>query len=851
MRYLILFTLIVIISSLNAQTIDSVAIKQVDSLILVSRDLTAKKDFDQALAVNAAAEKIALEKIGPESAAYGSCSFNRGRVNYFKGDKPEAEKWYLKAKVIREKTLGREHPDYANTLNNLAIIYKDMGNYEQAETYYLQSKEIREKTLGREHPDYASSLYNLANLYLDLGNYEKAEAYYLESKEIREKILGREHLGYAQSLNNLASLYKNLGNYEKAEAYYLESKEIWEKTLGREHPYYALSLNNLSSLYETQSRCTESPPLLAEALTLSRTRIAGSISFLSERELAKYAATKQGSSKINAYLLNRPVEQADMLPELSYDQSLFTKGFLMQAAARLQQLTSSSPQATAINNDLKGYHRRIAQQLSLPIAQRKGVEELKEKANVLEKELSRTVAGYSEAMKQVKWQDVQLHLKQTDAAIEFISFKNDFPKTTDSFMYAALILKSGDKQPQFIPLFEEKSLDSLLNTKSDRKSDYANSLYTLADRGAIAIEAPKKSLYDLIWKPLEKELTGIKTVYYAPSGLLHRINLDAIPISDTETLADMYQLVAVNSTRQLVIPDQVKVVNNEAVLYGGILYEQDSILEVKEALFATRTRGSLTFSSVDSTLRGGTWNYLAGTEREVNAIEKIMQTSGVQTNLKKGYAATEESFKNIGVDNNPSPRILHIATHGYFFNDPDRANSAKSGVTHDSAASKGTAKAAPSNSKASILDTDPVFKISDHPMLRSGLIMSGGNVAWQGKQTLEGREDGVLTAYEISQMNLSNTELVVLSACETGLGDIQGNEGVYGLQRAFKIAGAKYLIMSLWQVPDKQTSLLMTTFYKKWLEEKLNIPNAFHAAQKELRDNGLDPYNWAGFVLVE
>ncbi|MFZ1255920.1 MAG: CHAT domain-containing protein, partial [Saprospiraceae bacterium] len=130
---------------------------------------------------------------------------------------------------------------------------------------------------------------------------------------------------------------------------------------------------------------------------------------------------------------------------------------------------------------------------------------------------------------------------------------------------------------------------------------------------------------------------------------------------------------------------------------------------------------------------------------------------------------------------------------------------------------------------------------------------------WQGKQTIEGREDGILTAYEISQMNLSNTELVVLSACETGLGDIQGNEGVYGLQRAFKIAGAKYLIMSLWQVPDKQTSLLMTTFYKKWLEaegpdkvgNKMTIPDAFHAAQKELRDNGLDPYNWAGFVLVE
>ena len=145
-------------------------------------------------------------------------------------------------------------------------------------------------------------------------------------------------------------------------------------------------------------------------------------------------------------------------------------------------------------------------------------------------------------------------------------------------------------------------------------------------------------------------------------------------------------------------------------------------------------------------------------------------------------------------------------------------------------------------------------------MIRSGILLSGANYAWKnGKPFHERMEDGILTAYEISQMNLSNTELVVLSACETGLGDIQGNEGVYGLQRAFKIAGAKYLIMSLWQVPDKQTSMLMTTFYRKWLEaegpdkgrKKMSIPDAFHAAQKDLRDMGLDPYQWAGFVLVE
>ena len=410
-------------------------------------------------------------------------------------------------------------------------------------------------------------------------------------------------------------------------------------------------------------------------------------------------------------------------------------------------------------------------------------------------------------MKQVKWQEVQQKLKAGEAAIEFVHYRYTAKQATDSTMYAALLLKPGDRQPRFITLFEERSLDSLLQSNNGLKADYVNGLYALADRGIKISQHGKRSLYELIWKPLENDLKGIKTIYFSPSGLLHRINLDAIPVAENETLADKYQLIELNSTRQLVIANEIKISDKDAVLYGGINFDAFG----------------------DSTTRGGAWNYLPGTEREVNALETIMRSAGLKTKIKKGLGATEESFKKIGANNSASPKILHIATHGYFFPDPkDKAGN-----------------------QQSFSNKEPVFKMSDHPMLRSGLILSGGNKGWDGDRNLEEKEDGVLTAYEISQMNLSNTELVVLSACETGLGTIQGNEGVYGLQRAFKIAGARYLIMSLWQVPDKQTSVLMITFYKKWLKEKMTIPNAFHAAQKKLRDEGLDPYYWAGFVLVE
>jgi CHAT domain-containing protein/Flp pilus assembly protein TadD len=996
-------------------------VRQVDSLIKVSRELTGQRQYDKALEVNAIAEKIVLDKVGRESALYGNTCFNHGRVNAFKGNFNEAEKWYYESLAIREKVLGKKNPDYAWTLNNLGVMYMSMGifekaepllleaqvirenvlgkmnadyamslnnlanlymysgsfekaeslyldalairenvlgrnhpdfatslnnlglyyykigenkkaetflleskeireevlskdhpeystslnnlaalyqqmfNYEKAELLYIESKSIREKSLGKEHPLYGSSLSNLASLYFNMGQFKKAEPLYLESKAIREKALGKNHPEYLASLLNLAVLYMDLGqfdisekyfketkeiqkevigdqhpdyaitlnsmanlysamnNYEKAEPLLLESKAIREKILGKDHPSYLWNLKNLTFLYEQQAKYSLSEPLLEELSVLQQRELTKASTFLSEAELAKYTKMIEDSGdNLGAYLLSRNFKKMHTgeLSSLAYNHSLLFKGFLQTAAARLRSLASTSKESEEISLKLKSYRRRLSEEYTKPIIDRKQIAVLEEKATGAEKELARSVAGYDKEVQQVNWKEVQKKLSPNEAALEFIHFKINFPNKLDSVMYAALLIKADVSVPIFVSLFEEKSIDSLVHNNSTYKADYVNDLYTLASRGMVEIKTPKRSLFEILWKPLEQYLNGITTIYYSPSGLLHRINLDALPLSEIETLADKYHLIELNSTRQLVIPGSNES-NNESVLYGGIQYEPDSNVKLAEPIIASRSGSELSFSEMDSTMRGGNWNYLAGTEREVNSLEKIMMNAGINVTLKKGYEATEESFKNLSAMHSSSPRIIHIATHGYFFSDHDRAISAAGRMSHDSATSEGTAKAATLRKSKGMGEDEPVFKLSDHPMLRSGLIMAGGNAAWQGNPSPQGSEDGILTAYEISQMNLSNTELVVLSACETGLGEIQGNEGVYGLQRAFKIAGAKYLIMSLWQVPDKQTSLLMTTFYRKWLEEKMTIPNAFHAAQKELRNLGLDPYQWAGFVLVE
>ncbi|MCC7027306.1 MAG: CHAT domain-containing protein [Saprospiraceae bacterium] len=827
-------------------------------------------EYDKAISLFNEVKKIFGSINGIDSIEYAFCLHNLANVYFEIGNYNQAELYYTNSLSIREKLNGRNDPQCAASINCLGNLYSAMGlpdkalnlfqealeiyrstvgennfylagclnniaeifskrmQFDQAEDYYLKAKAIFEKTLGKESPDYAMTIDNMANMYFYKQDFKQAEKLYLEAFEIRKNIFGLVHPEVANSLSNLGNFYTNRNMPLQARPYLTQAKEVWEKIFGKDHPDYVLALNNLICHYWLTNQNKELKESLIESNRIEKKLVSRASKHLSEFELSSYI-------KVFSSSLDRVFSYCDVSHSLQgecYNNVLFYKGYLLNAAAQISRIAHLDSNLIETFNELKLCNQNLSRELTLPLENRSKdkIESLEENINIIEKDLARKGRSLEETQKEIGFQDLIHSLKPNEAVIEFVHFNFIKAEFTDSIIYAALLIRKDLLEPVYIKLFEQKSLDSLLKFENSRQSEYVNTLYTLTDRGIKDQTNSRRNLADILWTPLEPFLAGINTVYYASTGLLHRINFDAIAINDQETIADSYHLIGFGSTRQLVqqIPFEIK--NNDAVLFGGINFEEDTISNNKNRMpteINSDKKEHLLISNNDMKLT--IWDFLPGTEREVNSLQKIMQSARINVNLKKGYEATEESFKNIGTNNKSSPRILHIATHGYFF--PDLKESLLASVT------------SPQN--------EIVFKTSDHPMLRSGLIMAGGNAAWQGKQTLEGKEDGILTAYEISQMNLSNTELVVLSACETGLGDIQGNEGVYGLQRAFKIAGAKYLIMSLWQVPDKQTSLLMTTFYKKWLEDKMSIPDAFHAAQKQMRENGLDPYNWAGFVLVE
>ncbi|MEZ5044097.1 MAG: CHAT domain-containing tetratricopeptide repeat protein [Saprospiraceae bacterium] len=765
---------------------------------------------------------------GINNISYAQSVANLAMVNQALGRIEEAETYYLKAEQIFKYVLGVEHPFLANVYQGIGEFYRLTEQYHKALNVQDKALNIVENSLGRNHHLFGSILENKALVHFKLGEVDTADSLLQSGKKIKESQLGILHANVATSWNNLGYFYYLNKMFSKAEEHLLEAKKLRKEILGVNNLEYFTTLGNLLLLYLDIERFDSIPALAVDLTNISIQQFVNSTFFLTEQELRLFASK---FFRVHETLLSSNILFPNrVLSNSSFDLSLLNKGFLLNARYRINKICGADSVCQSKLDDLRNLQAYLSKLYVKPISERANIGEWENRANQLEKDLIQSVSDYGETFDQIKWNDVRSNLNQQETAIEFVHFRFNNPEPTDSIFYAALVLRPGDEAPKFIPLFEEKEIASLLQKANGKRQRYIDDFYFYEEG------LPGAQLYQLIWKPLEPYLKDIKTIYYSPSGLLHRINLAAIPLNGQETLGDRYQLSLLGSTRQLVIKDTNQRVDQQAVVIGGVRYQTDTTkmaISNKSGSTAALSLPDILQFQADTTIsdtRGDATGYLPYSTQEAVAITTSLETAGYQVQLDTGYTATEEAFRQMGGGKTLSPRILHIATHGYFYPDPQEKNAQTDPLP----------------------DESPAFQNSTHPMIRAGLLLAGSEQAYTTGKGPQDREDGVLTAYEISQLDLSNTELVVLSACETGLGDIEGNEGVYGLQRAFKIAGAKYLIMSLWKVNDKATLEFMSSFYEQWLNKKRSIPEAFRKTQTFMKQQYPDsPYLWAGFVLVE
>lgn len=771
-------------------------------------------NYYEAIRLGREAIQILEKTIGKKHPSYAMSLLNLSLYNFKISNYDEAFRMCKDALQLLQDNCGKEHPEYAVALNNLAHFHFKCGNYTEAFYYGQEALQVCKEKYGKKHSNYAVLLGNLSEYASDMGNYSDALVFGTEALKILEEATGKDNISYASILNTLSNISFKNAKYKEAIHWGIESLKIKEKNLGRNHPSYAISLQNLAWINYYIGDISSIEKYYLASYDVCYKIILNNFRNLPEHERFQlwneyqYLATFQ----IFPHIFSYKYPTRDLL-RCSYNASLLSKGLLLNLSRNMSEIiqTSGDQESLSLYNDLRLNRMMLQKQYERPISERiLNTDSLETLTADMERELikkSKVFGDYTKDMS-IQWEDVQQRLASSDIAIEFV----DFPLGTDSTMYVALTLKKGYDYPHMIPLFEKRQLKAIPKIN----------FYTNSD------------LYDLVWKPLEEELTGVDTIYFSPSGELHRIAIENIPLTTTENISDRYNLQRLSSTRQLAtVKDETA--GENSVVYGGLKYDTTVSNATADTSFGRKRDFSyVAYANVDSLNLRESYEYLPGSKEETDSIVADLSRHSIPHTYYYDIAGTEESFKNL---NGTRPRILHIATHGFYLSE----------------------EAAERKIFANLLFEDNSYAHhEDKAMTRSGLLLSGCCRALNHEKIPEGVEDGILTAEEISKLDMRGLDLVVLSACQTGLGDIISGEGVFGLQRGFKKAGAKTILMSLWKVNDFATQMLMIEFYKNYCQG-IDKRESLRQAQKTVREykdhNGKlifeAPYYWAGFVMLD
>lgn len=776
-------------------------------------------------------EVVITEKNSGNEASYAIALGNLANMYLEIGHYKKALPIMEESTDILKKLKGALSHEYATGLSNLSVLFSEMQEYDESIAKAEEAVAIRRKILDPSDPAYASGLSNLAGAYFEQKKHDKAAKLFAEVIELRRKTLGEDHPEYAQALSNMATLNYEIRQYEKTENLLLEAMAIRERTLGEKHPEYAINLNNLAILYTTLRQFEKAERFMMKSNSIKKNNIVNSFTLLSENEKAEYLQNRVWVvDETNSFLYNAGKATPEFLRH-SFDQLIFIKSMLLSDSRNMLKMVQDSNDENL--RKIFGRWRTLQATLSGEYAnsvQNRSVElkKMEAEAEMLEKELMQQSAEFRRQQQSLTagFSEIRSKLAADEAVIEFVRFDFMNGEWTDSTMYAAYILRKQDPIPVFIPLCEEAQLQKIFDSAGVDASSMVSKFYRgLEGRSKSTAGVLGTELYKLVWAPLEPYLNGIKVISYSPAGKLYSLAFHALPVDSSSLLMDKYELRQYASTRDITLHTEISTGKKPAsvVLFGDPVFSLDSLQlgeqrkNKQDIISSTNLAASLTSANNDSL-----WSELPGSAEEVKKVKWLFDQNKISTQSFTRHNASEAALKALS---GKSPQLLHIATHGFFLPEPGNQKKYKG------------------------MGIENTYTLANDPLLRSGLILSGGNYAWSGKAPLSGVEDGIVTSYEIAQLDLSGTELVVLSACETALGDIKGSEGVFGLQRAFKMAGVKKMIVSLWQVPDKETAELMTQFYT-YLINGDTIEAAFQKSQADMRIK-YSAFYWAAFVLVE
>ena len=829
-------------------------------------------------AIPLAAKFLAIneERFGPDHPNVSRALNNLGNFYRITGRYAEAEPIIKRSLAIQEAApFGPERPSVAGTLVLLAMVYNNTGRYAEAEALLKRSLDILERARTPIPPERkafslallaesyhlagrndeaepimkrsldiwgksqsiventAFSLIILARIYNNMGRYAEAEPLVKRSLEICEKTLGNDSPNVALALANLARIYNNTGRNAEAEPLFRRSLEIREKVFGENHTSVAISLNSMGFHYGITGKHNEANVFFRRSVDIRDSIRESIFTLLTEKQKLSYMKSQErGIYGYMSHTLNFSGNDQAAVTD-TFNAWLRWKGSVIEAQGRyMDALTvSGDPKVQEKFKELTAVRRQIASlQLSGsgnmdPDEYKKKIAELEKTKGVLETELTVMSRDFMLRNK-ARTADVRAVSSMLPGDAAYLDYARITPfdfkaKRWGKPRYLLFVFIPGSTpRVRLMDMGTSERADSHINAYL-REMNRAKTEGALPDEKKLRKEA--SILYDILIKPAEPFLKGRKHILVSPDGNLNLMPFEVLTAPSGTYLIEDYLVSYVGAGRDMMkfTPQSLK---------GGvslIIADPDYDLGQKgleqsrnaEGLRTARIRGHVSRSA-----KGMRFDRLPDTVEEANTIEKILEDRFAQ---KVSNRQDKKALEDI-LFGTPSPKVLHLATHGYFLSVEETRQPEKiqEGLS---------------------LDSDPLQDLPaavENPMLRSGIVLAGANTSLE-----EGRDDGMVTAEKVLGLKLKGTDIVVLSACQTGIGDIQSGEGVFGLKRAFILSGAKTLVMSLWSVPSKETVELMTSFYTLLSEGKTKA-EALRQAKLTLMKKNPNPFFWGAFVMT-
>ncbi len=769
--------------------------------------------YPEATALFERALAIRERSLDREHLLVASVLNNLGNVHRLRGDESKAVELYTRVLAIREKALGPDHPDVATAINNAVNANWDI---DRSESMYLRALAIREAKLRPDHPDIAQSLYNLALLYSSAGQFEKAEPFCRRSLESFKKSLGPEHPYVTYPLNLLAVILKGKGEFEAAERLFEETIALKERTEGPYHPHLGGTLANAANLYSMLGKTDKAAAALNRANEIFEYNIRLNLTSGSEIEKLKYIDFLSLISDLAMTIVFDPKNQSQTFAPIGMESVLQRKG---------RVLDSMSDTISALRTRLDSEDRGLLDRWSdanekiskLVIAGpgeekvevfRSKVSQLEGERENVEKKISARGGAIKYQMRTVKPEDVARSIPDDTVLLEFVvyrpvdrsrfEFAMGGSKPRDPYRnarYAAFVTDHSGTIKAF-DLGEASAIDrELRQFRVSLRDPYNRNVKTLAATAG-----------EHIFEPLRAAIGSAKHLLISPDGDLNLVPFEAFADARGKFLVESFTFSYLTSGRDLLKLSETPDAAGTPVVVADPAF---GIPNESAGKSTTGARSITTARDLTETF----FTPLSETEEEVKAIKSMFPAVKVLA----GTLAKESELRKVR-----SPKFIHIATHGFFVENPVglMGGSGVGGRTVDN------------------------FIAKNNPLLRSGLALAGANLRKPGDS-----DDGILTALEVTGLDLRGSKLVVLSACDTGMGEVKTGEGVFGLRRAFQLAGAESLVMSLWPVSDRVTRELMSAYYRN-LKDGRGRGDSLREVQLQMiaKPARRHPFYWASFI---